>query len=565
MELKTLICTLTALGGIGLVGCNDSNSSEPIPPTNATGNLLVLTSNGMISSLNHDKPGSLISNIKVSGLVAGDQLVGMDHRPSDGKLYAVGLLGNIYTLNPSSGVAKFVIKMTADPADTTDGNTVFSKITANPDALSVNFNPAADRLRIIGQDGQNLRVNVDTGLTITDGEISRVGEATTEVSAAAYTNAFAGTASTKLYSIDSATDRIYLQNANAGTLGISAPLGQDISNNGGFDIDPINNIGFAALQVSGAYKLFRVNLAHVGTTSNAIFETSDLPSEYRQTSIRGIALNRAEDTTSKGIGLTNNNALIRFEINRPNDTTEQRITGVLVNEKFVGIDFRLRTATDKTNTLYGLTDQANLYTINPNSGAATLVTALKAGTGSNFSALDGTEFAVDFNPTADRLRVISNSGQNLRINVDTGETIQDGKINGITNAVISAAAYTNSFQTPISALSTELFNLDHTNQLLTKQVPPNDGTLVRLGSLGVNLGLNDGFDIAGGDNGLALAAINNNNGASVLYRIDLNSDTTLTTPRARPAISVSGTPSVMSSMIGSNTTPALIDLAILFK
>lgn len=565
MELKTLICTLTALGGIGLSGCNDSNSSEPIPPTNATGNLLVLTSNGMISSLNHDKPDSLISNIKISGLVSGDQLVGIDHRPSDGKLYAVGLLGNIYTLNPSSGVATFVIKMTADPADTNDGNAAFSKITANPDALSVNFNPAADRLRIIGQDGQNLRVNVDTGLTITDGEISRVGDATTEVSAAAYTNAFAGTANTKLYSIDSATDRIYLQNANAGTLGISAPLGQDVSNNGGFDIDPINNIGFAALQVSGAYKLFQVNLAQVGTSSNAIFEASDFPSEYRQTSIRGIALNRAEDTTSKGIGLTNNNSLIRFEINRPNDTTEQKITGVLVNEKFIGIDFRLRTATDKTNTLYGLTDQENLYTINPNSGAATLVTALKAGTGSNFSTLDGTQFAVDFNPTADRLRVISNSGQNLRINVDTGETIQDGKINGITNAVISAAAYTNSFKTPISALSTELFNLDQANQLLTKQVPPNDGTLVRLGSLGVNLSLNDGFDIAGGDNGLALAAINNNNGASVLYRIDLNSDTTLTTPRARPAISVSGTPSVMSSMIGSNTTPALIDLAILLK
>lgn len=565
MELKTLIFTLTALGGIGLVGCNDSNSSEPIPLTNATGNLLVLTSNGMISSLNHDKPGSLISNIKISGLVSGDQLVGMDHRPMDGKLYAVGMLGNIYTLNPSSGVATLVIKMVADPADTTDGNAPYTKITANPDVVSVNFNPAADRLRIIGQDGQNLRVNVDTGLTITDGEISRVGDATTEVSAAAYTNAFAGTASTKLYSIDSATDRIYLQNANAGTLGISAPLGQDVANNGGFDIDPINNIGFATLKVSGAYKLFQVNLAQVGTTSNAIFETSDLPGEYRQTSIRGIALNRAEDAASKGIGLTNNNALIRFEINRPNDTTEQKITGVLVNEKFVGIDFRLRTATDKTNILYGLTDQANLYTINPNSGAATLVTALKAGTGSNFSALDGTQFAVDFNPTADRLRVISDSGQNLRINVDTGETIQDGKINGITNAVISAAAYTNSFKTPISALSTELFNLDQTNQLLTKQVPPNDGTLMRLGSLGVNLGLNDGFDIAGGDNGLALVAINNNNGASVLYRIDLNSDPTLTTPRARPAISVSGTPNVMSSTIGLNTTPALIDLAILFK
>lgn len=564
MEFKTLIFTLTTMSGIGLVGCNDSNSSDFTPPTNVTGNLLVLTSNGMISSLNHDNPGSLISNVKISGLVPGDQLVGIDHRPIDGKLYAVGLLGNIYTLDPSSGIATFVIKMAADPADSTDGNAPYNKITANPDAVSVNFNPAADRLRIIGQDGQNLRVNVDTGLTITDGEISRVSSTTTEVSAAAYTNAFAGTANTKLYSIDSATDRIYLQNANAGTLGISAPLGQNVANNGGFDIDPINNIGFAALQISGAYKLFQVNLAQVGTTNNAIFETSDLPSEYRQTSIRGIALNREEDASSKGIGLTNNNALIQFDINRPNNTTEQKITGTLTNEKFVGIDFRFRTTTDKSNTLYGLTDRANLYTINPNSGVATLVNALKAGPGSSFSALDGAQFAVDFNPTADRLRVISNSGQNLRINVDTGETIQDGKINGITNAVISAAAYTNSFQTPISALSTELFNLDQTNQLLTKQVPPNDGTLISLGSLGVNLGLNDGFDIAGGDNGLALASISNNNGASVLYRIDLNSDATLT-QRARPAISVSGTPNIASSTIGSNTTPALIDLAILFK
>lgn len=51
----------------------------------------------------------------------------------------------------------------------------------------------------------------------------------------------------------------------------------------------------------------------------------------------------------------------------------------------------------------------------------------------------------------------------------------------------------------------------------------------------------------------------------VKYRIDLNNDTTLTTPRARPAISVSGTPNVISSTIGSNTTPTLIDLAILFK
>ena len=54
-------------------------------------------------------------------------------------------------------------------------------------------------------------------------------------------------------------------------------------------------------------------------------------------------------------------------------------------------------------------------------------------------------------------------------------------------------------------------------------------------------------------------------GPSVLYRVDLNSDTTITTPRARLAISVDGTPNLAASTIGANTTPQVIDLAILLK
>ena len=564
MKIKALAFTLMSISSMGLVGCNDSKADAVFSPEQRAGDLLVLTSNGMISSINRNSANKLISNLKVSGLQSGDQLVGIDHRPKDGQLYAVGLLGNIYTLNPNTGMAKFIIKMTADPADTTDGNAAFTKITANPDLISVNFNPAADRLRIIGNDGQNLRVNVDTGLTITDGNISLNG-ANPTLTAAAYTNAFAETGSTKLYSIDSNTDRIYLQNANAGILGISAALGSDISGGSGFDIDPINNMGFATLQVSGSYKLYQLNLATVGTDNKAIVEMTDLPSEYAATTIRGIALKRAEDATAQGIGLSNNNQILSFALNKPNMVSEKNITGLLVNEKFIGIDYRFRTATDRSNTLYGLTDRANLYTINTNSGLATLISNLKAATGSSYTALDGSSFAVDFNPTADRLRVISNTGQNLRINVDTGDTIQDGQINGIAGAIITGAAYSNSFQTPITALGTELFDLDQTNKLLAKQMPPNEGTLVKIGDLGINLGTHNGLDIAGGDNGLALAAISNSNGPSVLYRIDLNSDTSLTTARARLAISSNGTPDLGSSTIGTNLTPALIDLAILLR
>ncbi len=455
----------------------------------------------------------------------------------------------------------------ADPTDTTDGNAAFTKILGDANLITVNFNPVADRLRVITNTGQNLRINVDTGVTITDGAIN-LTESNPTIVAGAYTNAFAGTGSTKLYSIDQNSDRIYIQNANAGTLGVSAALGADININGGggFDIDPVSNVGFAALKLNtGGYKFFQLNLANVGTSNYAIFASGDLNSNFNSMGIRGIALKRASDATAQAYGLTANNKLLNFALNNPNAVMEKTITGLLVDEKFIGIDYRLRTTMTNSGKLYGLTNKANLYTINTDTGMANLITSLKPATGSSFTTLDGTSFAVDFNPTADRLRVISNNGQNLRINVDTGDTIKDGDINGIADAKVTAAAYTNSFATPISTLATELFDLDQIGKTLTKQNPPNAGTLNLIGNLGVNLGIDNGFDIAGGDNGLALAAVSGASGPSVLYRIDLNSDTTITTPRARLAISVDGTPNLAASTIGGNTTPQVIDLAILLK
>ncbi len=63
-------------------------------------------------------------------LQANDQLVGIDYRPKDEKLYAVGLQGNLYTVDPSTGAATFLRKLTADPTDTTDGNALLLKLMA---------------------------------------------------------------------------------------------------------------------------------------------------------------------------------------------------------------------------------------------------------------------------------------------------------------------------------------------------------------------------------------------------------------------------------------------------
>jgi len=60
--------------------------------------------------------------------------------------------------------------------------------------------------------------------------------------------------------------------------------------------------------------------------------------------------------------------------------------------------------------------------------------------------LEGTLFAVDFNPAADRLRILSNTGQNLRHNVNAGGmTIANGALNytaGTADTGITGAAYT---------------------------------------------------------------------------------------------------------------------------
>jgi hypothetical protein len=197
-----------------------------------------------------------------------------------------------------------------------------------------------------------------------------------------------------------------------------------------------------------------------------------------------------------------------------------------------------------------------IVTINPATGAATVKVTLAADAADAtqpYTGVAGTAFGVDFNPLADRLRVISNTGQSLRINVDTGATTTDGAINRVGGApVVTAAAYTNSFA---GTTATQLFDIDTATSSLALQSPPNDGTLTNIGALGVTVAGDVGFDIAGGANGLALAALRTTaTGASSIYRIDLATGV---------ATLVNGATTPANSQVGGAT--GLIDLAISFK
>ena len=81
----------------------------------------------------------------------------------------------------------------------------------------IDFNPVADKLRMLAADGTNFRVNVETGEVVVDGTVAYAADGpyagkTAAVRAGAYTNAYAGTKATALYTLDLATGNLMLQN-----------------------------------------------------------------------------------------------------------------------------------------------------------------------------------------------------------------------------------------------------------------------------------------------------------------------------------------------------------------
>lgn len=519
-----------ALAGCGGSDDDDEMAAPPAttpPPVAVTaGDMVVLTASNRLVSFNRDTPGTVRTSVALSGLQAGENLVGIDYRPADGLLYGVGSSGRIYTLNPETGAA--TLKSTLG-ADATDSSAPYTALAGTD--FGVDFNPAADRLRVVSNTGQNLRINVDTGATTTDGNLNG-GAANTAITGSAYTNAFAGTTSTTLYALDSATDTLYVQNPpNNGTLATPVGLGVDAGAVNGFDIDGRTNMGYAVMTVAGARVLYTIKLS-ASANAAAAAGTLGLSED-----VRGLAL-RATGAPVV-LGLTDGGRIVAFRPATPNTlTADVALAGLNANETVVGFDFRPR-----DGLLYGITSAARIVSIDAATGVTTVKATLAADpadTSQPYAGMVGSMFAVDFNPVADRLRVISDRGQNLRINVDTGATTTDGAINRPgAMPTVSAGAYTNSIP---NAAATQLFDIDIESDSLALQDPPNEGTLLNVGPLGVAVAGDAGFDIAGGANGIALAALRTAaGGPSSLYRVDLA--TGAATPAAgaaNPALSVAG-------------------------
>lgn len=204
------------------------------------------------------------------------------------------------------------------------------------------------------------------------------------------------------------------------------------------------------------------------------------------TAIALVALTAAgAASAATGVGLAGERTLVMI------DTATAEVTGQfdLPGEgRILGIDWR---PADKS--LYAVSDAGEILRVDLAAKTATAV-----ATTATMLPLDG-PVAMDFNPMADKLRLMSGT-TNHRINPDTGETTVDGALHfdaaaevGEAKPMIVATAYANSFGKPEA---TAQYNIDAGMGALVRQTAPNDGVLMPIGMLGIDPAETYAFDIA---------------------------------------------------------------------
>lgn len=455
---KFYMCCFAALSMVGAISCNNDDNKDEIAienPSNSSSDVQFfgLTESNELVSLSTKNVGTFDLKKTITGLSANEKLMSIDFRPATGELYAVSNLNKIYIINTETAVARVLNSTSFSPA-------------ISGSIASIDFNPTSDRIRLVTNTGQNIRIHPETGaiaasdLTITN---------SSSITGIAYSNSFAGAETTTLYDIDVTGGKLFKQDPpNNGSLILVGSLGITFTGQAAFDISPDNGAAIMA--------------ASTGITNNVY--SVDLMSG-KATSIGALSqklIDIAIPTNPVAYAINNANEMEIFNPNFPKPI-KKVITGLQSSELILGLDFR-----PSNSQLYALGSSSRIYTINLVTGVATTV-----GTGALSSTLSGTEFGFDINPLTDRIRIVSNLGQNLLVNPNTGAvSTVDTSINPVP-AALGAAAYSNNFA---GTTSTTLYVIDHnTDKLYTQSAT--GGTLTSVGSLGINIAAANGFDIGG--------------------------------------------------------------------
>lgn len=589
---KTYMCAAVA-AALALSACGGDNNNVRVTPTPAAPaitNAVALTASNELWLIDIANPDKVVKRMAVTGITAGENLLGIDYRPSNGMLYGI-TESAVYVIDDVTGVAS------GRQALASVNSTLTFTAPLAGTSFGVDFNPVVDRLRVIDDTGMSLVVNVDTGAVNRQADIGTTGTGASmltqptnfKMTAAAYTNSISKPVSTRLWDIDTQGDRLFQQNAanNDSQLSGAVALGVDASDVNGFDIDGFNNKGYAALTVGGTTSLYAIDLAPtaiIAPATTPVAATLIKSLGNGMVPVKGITL---KTKTTAAYALTDDGKILRFLPTAPQSASTadaKQITGLMPGsdttaaETVLGIDFR-----PADGKLYGITSKSRIITINKATGAATVGGSLSLSlplTTDGKSDGPNEVYSVDFNPAADKLRVMNTRGLNLRIDVDKFVTTVDGMLSKSYDMPamgaaalptspqpisIVAAAYTNNFAQSAPPIGTMLYDIDVANKALALQ-NANVGTFTYQGALSTVTPVTPAttpatfetvtdptfdrasMDIIGGANGLPLIGLATGSGATSLFSINLNNGVATAYPNATNTVGTGMTAPVVNDI-----------------
>lgn len=254
LDLKKLMCTSVVSAALVSTSLYAAPKMSKLP-TSAWG----LNDQHVLFNVNPYQPDVVLKSVSLTGLQGNDQLIGIDYRVARGDLYGLANSGRIYVINTSSGKALLV-----------DGSDAVPEMARGP--YGFDFNPAADKLRVVGNKNRNLRLNPDNGAKVDfdkktlgvqtdpnlvyDSQDSMAGEFP-DIVAAAYTYNPNDSKLTTNYAIDRRNGKLLMQGTkegikpsvspNQGVLYTVGDLGIGPLKDASFDISDVSNTAFAVL------------------------------------------------------------------------------------------------------------------------------------------------------------------------------------------------------------------------------------------------------------------------------------------------------------------------------
>lgn len=471
--------------------------SAVLANTSSAQTMYAVQSNTALVTFNTTNPQVFSATVGITGITAGQTIEGLDFRPNTGQLYAFGYNKTttsyqLYTINRTTGVA------TALNTETV--------IALGNGPIGFDFNPTVDRIRVTSANNGNFRLHPVTGLIVfTDGSLAYnatdVNAAMTpKIVAGAYTNSYIGSAVTTLYNYDNLLNIITTQippnNGTLNTIGASGIITNTVMPLVDMDIyyNPTTSSNMAYLVANTSASVNTSQLHTINLATGALTLVGDVGGVgANPVSNIAVFIDRTEPAMvgQLAYALSGTN-LVTFDTQNPSFIRSiMPVTGVAATQTIVGMDMR-----PLNNMLYVLgynatANESQLYTINPATGVATVVNSTPTSI-----VLGAVNVGLDFNPVVDKIRIVSNDNQNYRLDPTTGTlTATDANLAFASTDVNFGAepnagsiAYINSYGTPTT---TTLYNYEENLNIITTQIPPNNGTLNTIGSSGIMINMMD--------------------------------------------------------------------------